>query len=128
MAGKFKSIKNQRTWTRNGRPCGEQSPYWDYLVDHSKREEGQLLEPAAANPDVLPETETPDNEALAYIRAHWREIGFTKRQAQVVTLVAKGLSQKEVAARVGITQQRVSATLLAVQKKARRWYDKNVCG
>lgn len=123
MASKTKAIKQQRTFIINKKPCGESSPYWDYIKKRfqSFEDDTNKNEPPAANPDTLPEKEDQENEELAYIRAHWREIKFTKREGQVLNLVASGYNQEAIAKRLGLTQGRVSQLIAASQKKAAKW-------
>lgn len=125
MAAKLKSIKQQRTWVISQKPCGEGSPYRNFIERKhgSFEEDSEKREPYIANPDHLPEIEEQENEKLSYIRKHWREMGFTSRQAQVLQLVAKGLIQRDIAKQLNISQHRVSEIITAVQKKASAWYD-----
>ena len=102
---------------------GESSPYGEWVDRHSKKEEGESKEFPEANPDVLVEQDPPvENLTRKIIKRDWREIKFSKREQEVLVLLAEGLTQDAVGKRLGIKRTSVQKMIERIQKKGQAWY------
>lgn len=121
---KVREIKTKKNFN------GESSPYWQFVDNNNrsnpKREGDQEnSEYPTANPDVLPELDAPEeNLTRKIILRDWREIKFTPKEKQILALVARGVSQTDIAKQLKVTQSRVAHAIARIQKKAAKWYDK----
>lgn len=102
---------------------GESSPYGEWVDKHSKKEEGESREFPEANPDVLVEQDSPEeNLTRKILFRDWREIKFSKKEKEILTLLAKGLSQTDIAKQLKVTQSRIGHAIERIQKKGAKWY------
>jgi DNA-directed RNA polymerase specialized sigma24 family protein len=113
------------------RPCGEGSPYWDWLATHVHNEYDYLNEPVEANPDVLPEAAHIyaakfDDETqlrIEVIGLAWKT--FSAQEKMVMQLCGyEGRRIEDAAQRMCITSESVRTYILRAHKKVMRAYER----
>lgn len=91
---------------RNCSPCGERSPYWDWVYKYGTQVDGTWVEPFGANMDLIGETVVPDTENIQIAKEMLRDGSLhvlSKRESQVFYwIVTKGLTLQETARKMGI--------------------------
>jgi len=130
MAAKTRFIKWQKTKEiiTKKKYKGESSPYWDAMARASRARAhhdttGETNEYPTSNPDMLEESEPPQENLLRKIlKRDWREIKFSKREKEVLLLLANGLTQDAVAKCLNIKRSTVQTMVKRIQKKSFDWY------
>ena len=125
MSCKSRIVKWQRTREviTKKKYNGESSPYNEWVDKHSKKDEGESKEFPEANPDVLVEPEQDqENLTRKIILRDWREIKFSKKEQEILVLLAEGLSQTDIAKKLKVTQARIGGAIVRIQKKGAKWY------
>jgi DNA-directed RNA polymerase specialized sigma24 family protein len=113
------------------RPCGEGSPYWDWLATHVHNEYDYLNEPVEANPDVLPEAahiyqhklSDGDRERLDAIGRAWAIL--SDRERMVLRMLGnEGRRPIEVAELLHISEKSVRVYVSRASKKIAKIYER----
>lgn len=111
----------------NQKPCGERSPYWTWLEKHSRNAEGEIVEPAEGNPDILAEEcniYTPRlsgnaHDKLETIQESLRKL--SRRERIMVEMCGyDGLSVEQTALKLKIAVSTVKNTLARARRKIQK--------
>lgn len=109
------------------KPCGERSPYWMWLEKHSRSMEGEILEPAEGNPDVLSEDRniyTPRLSQDGYDKLETIQETLKRlspRERLMVEMCGyDGLSVEQTALKLKIAVSTVKATLARARRKIQK--------
>ena len=131
MKQKFRQKISLREINTNVNYSGERSPYWDFMLRQVHAEEDhEIKENVYANPDVLSEDEHLYHRPLSeegeikfqLIRTMIEEL--TPQQQKVLQLCGfEGLTQKQAAKELGITQPTVNEILQTIQRRIRIRYE-----
>ena len=126
----MKLSKKKSFRTINGKPCGERSPYWEWLETHSGYiEDGIPEESPEANPDVLPETahmfssnlDAADQVKLDAIVNAWRSLSTRERQA-IEWYGHEGNTIDQTAKLMGVSSSSVRCYLTRASYKIHKAY------
>lgn len=114
---KIRDIKTKKSYS------GESSPYWKWVDSKmATDQEGRALELPLANPDMLQELDPiPENVTIKIMKKALAKIKFSKQEAAILNLLGSGLTQEQVAGRIGISRSRVAQAILRIQKKGRKF-------
>jgi RNA polymerase sigma factor (sigma-70 family) len=114
---------------RNTAPCGERSPYWQWLEQHARNDEGDIQEPREGNPDVLAEqahlfgdkfNET-EHEKLEAIYHAWNFL--SEREKEVLMLYAyEGKTGEEMAEMLQVSESSIRVYLKRISLKVKNIY------
>lgn len=112
------------------KPCGERSPYWEWLSRHVHNDQDHINEPAEGNPDMLSESDhlyasrlSPlAQEQLSAIYASY-DILTPKERAVVELVGARGFSLEKVALILKITKNTVWSKLNRARRKILKFYE-----
>lgn len=125
MAAKSRIVKWQklREVQTKKKYSGETSAYWKWVeANMYPNEDGRPQEPALANPDTLgeplPEVE---NVTRKIMKKGLAQIKFSPKEAAVLKLLASGLTQDQVAARLEVSRSRVAQIIIRIQKKGAKF-------
>jgi predicted DNA-binding protein (UPF0251 family) len=99
------------------KPCGEQSPYWSWLENHSRSPEGEILEPAIANPDVLAEIEDSPDVQAHKDALHDAWLQLTTKEKEILTLVSSGKTFDEIATMRHVSKQAIWCCFKSAKNK-----------
>lgn len=125
MAAKSRTVKWQKIREVRSKKNynGESSPYWKWVEKNMyPNDDGRLQEPAIANPDQMAELQpNPENVTRKIMKRGLVEIKFSPKEAAILKLLASGLTQEQVAARLEVSRNRVMQAILRIQKKAAKW-------
>lgn len=113
------------------KPCGEASPYWNWVQRKGfYNEEGELLESAEANPDILSEEQhlyaprKVDGNKAGALAAAWDS--FSDKEKRVAELLSNGKSIEDVARVMLISRESVKTYVLRIKRKVQKIY-KSLC-
>jgi DNA-directed RNA polymerase specialized sigma24 family protein len=109
------------------KPCGEQSPYWKWLDFHSKNVEGEIVEPAEANPDILPESahlwssklNDDDEDKSQMILSYMHRL--PPKEREVIELLSRGYTLDQAALRMHLEKNTVWGKLQRARQKIKRF-------
>lgn len=111
----------------------ETSPYWQHIEnkrgsDHKQGDhQNESFESPLANPDILPELEAPATDLnREMIKKHWRDIKFSKQEKGVLDLLARGVTQENIAKALKTSRVAVAQAIIRIQKKGAAWYANKV--
>lgn len=125
MAAKSRTVKWQklRDIETKKKYSGETSPYWKWVeANMYPSDDGRMTEPALANPDSLGEQiPIPENVTRKILKTALAKIKFSKQEAAILNLLAGGLTQEDVAKRIGTSRNRVMQAILRIQKKGEKF-------
>ena len=125
MAAKSRTVKWQkiRDVQSKKKYSGETSAYWKWVESHMyPSDDGRMVEPALANPDTLGESiPIPENVTRKIMKKGLKDIKFSPKEAAVLNLLAGGLTQDQVAARLEVSRSRVAQIIIRIQKKGEKF-------
>lgn len=127
MAGKMRAVKWQRTFVVKTKKQydGEQSPYWNFMDRTARPNDArEAQEHPTANPDVLVGDEDGADEYREKLREGLSKIKFSPLERKVLDLLGKGLTQEQVAKKLGRKRLTIRTIITRVQKKGEAYVAK----
>jgi RNA polymerase sigma factor (sigma-70 family) len=109
---------------------GESSPYWNWA--NARRSNAhypphdhqiEMFEDKLANPDIVAEPEQVEpNISKKIMRNRWRTIKFSKREREVLFLLADGKTQHEIAKILNISRNSIATIIHRIREKGEKFF------